>query len=145
MIKIGICDDNAKIVSKIKRYVESYDKEKADIRTFKNGEELLAEEEVFDAIFLDIDMDGINGIETAQKIRIYDKDVKIIYITSYTEYTNAAFSVHAFGYLNKPVKQEEIFKQLDEVISYGRKSKKEEHCISFIAIDGVVRIQPKDI
>ena len=52
MIKIGICDDNAKIVSKIKRYVESYDKEKADIRTFKNGEELLAEEEVFDAIFL---------------------------------------------------------------------------------------------
>ena len=78
MIKIGICDDNAKIVSKIKRYVESYDKEKADIRTFKNGEELLAEEEVFDAIFLDIDMDGINGIETAQKIRIYDKDVKII-------------------------------------------------------------------
>lgn len=44
MIKIGICDDNAKIVSKIKRYVESYDKEKADIRTFKNGEELLAEE-----------------------------------------------------------------------------------------------------
>ena len=82
MIKIGICDDNAKIVSKIKRYVESYDKEKADIRTFKNGEELLAEEEVFDAIFLDIDMDGINGIETAQKIRIYDKDVKIIYITN---------------------------------------------------------------
>ena len=69
MIKIGICDDNAKIVSKIKRYVESYDKEKADIRTFKNGEELLAEEEVFDAIFLDIDMDGINGIETAQKIK----------------------------------------------------------------------------
>ena len=41
MIKIGICDDNAKIVSKIKRYVESYDKEKADIRTFKNVEELL--------------------------------------------------------------------------------------------------------
>lgn len=69
-------------------------------------------------------MDGINGIETAQKIRRYDKDVKIIYVTSYTEYTNAAFSVHAFGYLNKPVKQEEIFKQLDEVISYGRKARK---------------------
>ena len=145
MIKIGICDDNAKIVSKIKRYIESYDKEKADILTFKNGEELLGKDEVFDAIFLDIDMDGINGIETAQKIRRYDKDVKIIYVTSYTEYTNAAFSVHAFGYLNKPVKQEEIFKQLDEVISYGRKSKKEEPCISFIAIDGVVRMHPKDI
>ena len=47
MIKIGICDDNAKIVSKIKRYIESYDKEKADILTFKNGEELLGKDEVF--------------------------------------------------------------------------------------------------
>ena len=91
MIKIGICDDNAKIVSKIKRYVESYDKEKADIRTFKNGEELLAEEEVFDAIFLDIDMDGINGIETAQKIRIYDKDVKIIIKPPYHHSTNIVY------------------------------------------------------
>ena len=37
MIKIGICDDNAKIVSKIKRYIESYDKEKADILPLKMG------------------------------------------------------------------------------------------------------------
>ena len=84
MIKIGICDDNAKIVSKIKRYIESYDKEKADILTFKNGEELLGKDEVFDAIFLDIDMDGINGIETAQKIRRYDKDVNCTSVYSRT-------------------------------------------------------------
>ena len=65
---------------------------------------MLESEEKFDIIFLDIDMGGINGIETAKKIRIYDKKVKIIYVTNYTDYTSSAFSVHAFGYLVKPIK-----------------------------------------
>lgn len=145
MIKIGICDDNANIVSKLKRYIESYDKEKAYIVTFSNGEELLSSGHIFDAIFLDIDMGGINGIETAQKIRRYDKEVKIIYVTNYNEYTNAAFTVHAFGYLKKPVKKEDIFKQLTEVISYSRESEQAELSVNFKTIDGIVRMQPKEI
>ena len=149
-MKVAICDDSeqdiADLKEKLLKIIEGQI-ENCEIHVYTDVTKFLKEIHTisFDGIFLDIDMDGINGIETAQKIRIYDKDVKIIYVTSYTEYTNAAFNVHAFGYLNKPVKQEEIFKQLDEVISYGRKSKKEEHCISFIAIDGVVRMHPKDI
>ena len=149
-MKVAICDDSeqdiADLKEKLLKIIEGQI-ENCEIHVYTDVTKFLKEIHIisFDGIFLDIDMDGINGIETAQKIRRYDKDVKIIYVTSYTEYTNAAFSVHAFGYLNKPVKQEEIFKQLDEVISYGRKSKKEEPCISFIAIDGVVRMHPKDI
>ncbi|MGL6105003.1 response regulator [Romboutsia sp.] len=40
----------------------------------------------FDIIFLDIDMTGMNGIETAKKIREEDKTVKIVYVTNYTDY-----------------------------------------------------------
>ncbi|MEN8076680.1 response regulator [Clostridioides difficile] len=77
MIKIGICDDDKNIVSKIKTYINEYSKEKFIINTYNSGEELLSLNEKFDVIFLDIDMIGIDGIETAKRLRIYDKDVKI--------------------------------------------------------------------
>lgn len=47
-----------------------------------------------------------------------EKEVKRIYVTNYTDYTSSAFSVHAFGYILKPVKEKEIYNQLDEVLSY---------------------------
>lgn len=77
MIKIGICDDDKNIVSKIKTYINEYSKEKFIINTYNSGEELLSLNEKFDVIFLDIDMIGVDRIETAKRLRIYDKDVKI--------------------------------------------------------------------
>ena len=88
-------------------------------------------------------MTGINGIETAKGIRSYDKTVKLIYVTSYTDYLNLAFSVHAFGYLNKPVKKEQIHSQLDEVLSYSIEEKEE--VLEFLTTEGVVRLSPKEI
>jgi len=143
MLRIGICDDDIKIVNKIKNYIEDYT-EGSLIDTFKSGEELLQEKRDFHVLFLDIDMSGINGIEAAKEIRSYDKKVNIIYITSYTDYVNLAFQVHAFGYLTKPVKKEDIYKQLDEVIAYTKKDVEEE-LIEFITVDGIVRIAPKEI
>ena len=59
-------------------------------------------------IFLDIDMKGISGIDTARKIRVRDKKAKIIYVTAYEDFREYAFGVHAFGYLVKPVEKEKI-------------------------------------
>lgn len=114
MLNIAICDDDLNIVNKIKNLLEAYGKVKFTINIYNSGEELLKIQMKFDVIFLDIDMSGIDGIETAREIRNYDKNVKIIYVTNFTDYTNLAFSVHAFGYLNKPVNKEEIYKQLYE-------------------------------
>ncbi len=72
----------------------------------------------YDILFLDIDMDGMNGIETAKILREKDKNVKIIYVTSYAEYVNYAFAVHAFAYLLKPVSQEQVKAQVQEASSY---------------------------
>lgn len=63
-------------------------------------------------------MNGMNGLEAAKQLRERDKNVKIIYVTSYTDYVNYAFSVHAFAYLLKPVKMEDIHRQLDEAKTY---------------------------
>lgn len=99
-------------------WVKEYEKATCDVLAFADGESLCREGKSYDVIFLDIDMDGMNGIETARKLRCLDKAVKIIYVTSYSDYVNGAFSVHAFSYLIKPVNRDVIFRQLDEVLSY---------------------------
>lgn len=144
MLNIAICDDDLNIVKQIKKLIESYEKVKCLINTYSSGEELLELREPFDVIFLDIDMSGMDGIETAKEMRSYDKNVKIIYVTNFTDYENLAFSVHAFGYLNKPIKREEIYKQLDEVITYTR-DKEEDMLIEFITTDGIKRLALKEI
>lgn len=143
MIRIAICDDNKRIAEKTKEYVEGWEGEKS-ICIYHSGEELLKEKRTFDLIFLDIDMPEIDGIETAKNIRKYNKCVKIIYLTSFTEYVNLAFQVHAFAYLNKPINEEEIHKQLKEVTSYMREERKDEF-IKFITSEGVVELDIKNI
>lgn len=144
MIKIAICDDDLITLNHTKEVLENYNKKDLQIYLYRSGEELLKREDKFDIIFLDIDMMGINGIETAKKIRVYDKKVKIIYVTNYTDYTSSAFSVHAFGYLLKPIKEEKLYEQLDEALSY-MKEEDEECLVEFITEDGLLRIDVKKI
>lgn len=142
MLKVAICDDNISVVKIIKEIVESYEKLGFSINTYNDGEKLLKTNEKFDVLFLDIDMPNMDGIEVAKKIRNFDKEVRIIYVTNFTDYANLAFSVHAFGYLNKPIKKEEIYHQLDEVVEY---SKKEEPLLEFITSEGIERLVPNEI
>lgn len=142
MIKIAICDDEVTTLHRTKLYLEEYPI-KFSIDEFTSGESLLQSPEKYEIILLDIDMAGINGIETAKKIRQQDKNVKIIYVTNYTDYTTFAFSVHAFAYLLKPVKKEELFQQLDEAFEYTKHQEPE--LIEFQTEDGIVRLKLHEI
>ncbi|EPZ57206.1 response regulator [[Clostridium] sordellii ATCC 9714] len=142
MINIAICDDEINIINKTKKLIQDYDKEDIDIYVYENGEELINSDKEFHIIFLDIDMKGLDGIETAKKLREYDKKVKIIYVTNYTDYTYSAFSVHAFGYLVKPLNKKELHNQLDEAFSYTEEISKN---LEFITRDGVIRIDTNSI
>ncbi|MPM32316.1 Transcriptional regulatory protein YpdB [bioreactor metagenome] len=144
MFKIAICDDDNKVRDELKKHLEEYKGDNTAITSYCCGEDLLKEKRHFDLIFLDISMTGMDGIETARVIRAYDKNVKIIYLTSFTDYTNLAFEVHAFGYLHKPINREQIFKQLYEALAY-RLEAEGENSIEFITSEGVVRLSPRDI
>lgn len=142
MINIAICDDEINIINKTKKLIQDYDKEDIDIYVYESGEELINSDKEFHIIFLDIDMKGLDGIETAKKLRKYDKKVKIIYVTNYTDYTYSAFSVHAFGYLVKPLNKKELYNQLDEALSYTEEISNN---LEFITSDGVIRIDTNSI
>lgn len=119
MIRIALCDDELDELGLLQNVIKQYEGERNlsfRISSFRNGEELLGNWENFDVIFLDIKMGGMDGMETAKKIRKKDKQVEIIFITSHIGYTKEALAVHAFDYLEKPVNKETIYQQLDEVL-----------------------------
>jgi two-component system, LytTR family, response regulator len=121
MLKIALCDDDISALSKLNQIIIQYCKKesiKVIINTYMTGEELLVCCKRFDVIFLDIKMNEMGGIEVAKQIRKKDTNVKIIYVTAFSDYQNYAFSVHAFGYITKPYDQETICNILVDVIEY---------------------------
>ena len=62
----------------------------------------------YDIIFMDIFMDGMDGVETAEQIRKFDSHVILIFLTSSQDHMKNAFSCHAFDYVEKPVDLEQI-------------------------------------
>ena len=114
MYKRQVCDDQKLVSEKIKEMILHGDENRYEVEVFSDGRALLNSGKTFDILFLDIDMPGLDGIETAKALRKSDKKVKIIYITNYGGFAGYAFGVHAFGYLLKPVKEPDIKRQLKE-------------------------------
>jgi len=70
----------------------------------------------FPIVFMDIYMDGADGIDAASRLREIDKNCLLIFMTSSTEFMPQAFSVHAFEYITKPIVPERIFKVLRDAL-----------------------------
>lgn len=127
MIRIAICDDSEIDLLLIKTMIEDYTKKKKDIdfeiTEFANAFKLLEciennrDSRSFDIYFLDVIMPSINGIETGNVIRKYDKLCHIIFITASGDYALDSYDVIASGYIVKPVSRAKLFATLDRVVA----------------------------
>lgn len=116
-MRIAICDDEKMIVDileeKLQRYSIAHGQE-LHIQRYYSGEELLADDiSQAELLFLDISMPGLNGMETAKEIRKFNTSIKIVFLTSYSEFVFESFKVEAFRYLLKPLKEQELIETLD--------------------------------
>ena len=101
-MRIAICDDEKNFRELIgNKVLKQYPE--ADIVFFQSGEELLLSDNHIDILFLDIQMSGRNGMETARELRKKDKNVILIFVTAVEEYVFQAFDVGAFNYIVKPI------------------------------------------
>lgn len=107
MLKIAVCDDEPVFVKQISGRIKEYMPD-AVIYSFFSGEDLLLQKEVFDIYFLDIQMEKMNGVEIAKKLRERDEESIIVFITGAKEYVFEAFDVAALHYLIKPVDNEKL-------------------------------------
>lgn len=93
MFKIAVCDDESLFAENLKELISNYMTEKDlvfEIDTYISGKKLL-EQGVkvtqYEIIFLDINMEEIDGIKAAETIRELSRDVFIVFVTAYVDYS----------------------------------------------------------
>ena len=86
---------------------------------YENGEAFLkaSKEHDFTVLFLDIYMNGANGIEIAREFRNTNKDCLLIFTTTSLDHALEGFKVRAMHYLVKPYTEEELSSLIDEILS----------------------------
>lgn len=140
MVNIAIYDENEGDLKVLQDYITECMNEKHNpylIDLYMSGDQLLKKVSKYDVIFLEIAMKELDGIQIGKQIRIFNKNIKIIYVTGLGQYTTEAINnVHAFAYLMKPISMESIKVQMDEVIHYidGEKRDKKILCFDTIKI-----------
>lgn len=116
LVNIVICEndknDQEFVKAKVVEILDDLNIE-YEIKVYNSGDDLLEGYDKYtDIILLDIQMDGLDGMETARKIREFDDNVEIIFITSFVEYALEGYEVNAYRYLLKPVKDENLMTSL---------------------------------
>ena len=118
MIRIAICDDEKHMSDHIRAMASDFFRKKnreIQLRTFSSGEELLSYDGQIDILFLDIQMKGMDGIETARKLRDSKFRGFLIFITVLKEMVFQSFEVQAYDYLVKPVEEKQFEKTMERL------------------------------
>lgn len=121
-INVAICDDNKYFCSQLKEFIDQYNKDRGmvcEVDVFNSGIKLLEQyTNDYKIIILDIEMKGMNGIETALEIRKKNQKVIIWFLTVSEEYMLDGYKAEAFRYLIKPLSYEEFSKQFEDSIKW---------------------------
>lgn len=118
-MKIAIVDDEPDCLNHMKKICDDFGSRflcPIETVAFRNGESFLTafRAETFSIVFMDIYLEGIDGIAAALKMRNTDSSCLLIFLTSSMEFMPEAFSCHAFEYIVKPVSRQRIFDVLSD-------------------------------
>lgn len=139
MLSFVLCDDNSSILDRLSRFLDSIFLENnidAEVKyTSNTAEDILnyMKSNVVDVLFLDIDLkSNISGIDLANKIRKFNKEVYIIFTSAHLEYILIAYKCKTFDFIPKPISKERveetILRLMDDINNDGNSA-------SFIRID----------
>lgn len=121
-MRIAICDDERSQADLLRCCVDAWGRsrhEPADVSVFHSGESFLfafEEDKAWDALLLDIQMGGLDGMALAKKLRKEGSALPIVFITGFGDYMGEGFEVEALHYLLKPVDREKLFCCLDRAL-----------------------------
>lgn len=149
MLRIGICDDELNARDALRIQLEKIMTEGSEeivyefssgggaVRWFKShpGE--------IDLLFLDVEMEGMNGLEAAKQIRQFDGELMIVFVTGYPDYVFDGYLVNAMDYIMKPAETERLRALMNRV----RRTlyEKQESNYTFKNMDGTFRFPLSDI
>lgn len=120
MIHIAICDDEPHMSDALREMAAEFFRGKnrdVMISQFTSGEQLLRSQTNIDILFLDIQMEGVNGMETARRLRRRKFQGFLIFTTVLKEMVFESFEVQAFDYLVKPIGEKQFAKTMERLLA----------------------------
>ena len=146
--KIAICDDQVTDQEYIAGLIGEWAKEKQntiEVITFSSAEAFLfqyEDEKDIDILVLDIEMDKMDGVTLAKKLRESNDHIQLFFVTGYPDFIAEGYEVDALHYLMKPVDRAKFFKVLDKATQNLDKTEE----VIFLQKDGETMVVPiKDI
>ncbi|MBD5449216.1 MAG: response regulator transcription factor [Lachnospiraceae bacterium] len=149
MLRIAICDDETEARDALRIQLEQVLIEETEeiVYEFSSGVNAASWLEKhpgeIDLLFLDVEMKGLNGMETAEKIRTFNNDLIIVFVTGYSDYVFEGYRVGALDYLIKPVSIQRLIELLHRV--RAKLAREESQTFTIKNIDGTWRFKLCDI
>ncbi len=119
--RIAAVDDETHVLERFERMVS--DRTELELcGLFETGEQLLVylKENPLDAVFLDIEMPGVNGLQLADHIQNLNENIDIVFVTAFNQYAVEAFELQAVDYIMKPLTEERLGKTIRRLLKTGR-------------------------
>lgn len=119
-MRIAICDDEQSIVdNNVRLITKVLDEINADytIDTYISPLDMIAKNEIYDMIFVDIEMQGLNGLNLAERILCGNKNCFVFFITNYSIYLDDALNINTFRYFPKPLDERRLRRGILTAIS----------------------------
>lgn len=119
-MKIGICDDEPHVCKQMQAEVNHY-YHNLDILpvTFSHAEQLIEalrkDPDNFLCIFMDIELEGLDGITASRLIQGMNLNIPIILLTSHSEFAPEGYKISAFRFLTKPLDRKKMAEALKAV------------------------------
>lgn len=120
-MRIAAVDDEIHVLERFERMVSDIPELKL-CGLFETGAQLLAylKENPLDAVFLDIEMPGINGLQLSEQIQDLHQNIEIIFVTAFNQYAVEAFEVQAMDYIIKPMTEERLNKTIRRLLKTNK-------------------------
>jgi two-component system, LytTR family, response regulator LytT len=146
-MRVAIVDDEQVVREMLEKYVKRFEDEH-DIEIFitshSSGDEFLEDFKlIYDIIIFDIDMPGINGMNTAKHVREVDKNVTILFITNIAQYAINGYEVDAVDYIIKPISYYEFSMKFERAIA--KAAQKSDHTLLLDTVEGIRNVQVSSI
>lgn len=121
MIRIAAVDDEMHALEMFERIALKI-KDIEICGLFETGEQLLSYLKLhsLDAVFLDIEMPGISGLQLSEQVLDLDENIDIIFVTAFNQYAVEAFELQAMDYIMKPLAEERFAKTVARLLKTKR-------------------------